>query len=44
MPWQASLGFDRAWLLTWLLFAIASLLAFLMLGALALDRDAFIGC
>ena len=36
-PWQASLGFDRAWFLTWLLFAIASLIAILMLGALALN-------
>ena len=37
MPWQASLGFDRAWFLTWLLFAIASLLGFLMLVALAFN-------
>ena len=37
MPWQASLGFDRAWFLTWLLFAIASLLGLLMLVALAFN-------
>ena len=37
MPWQASLGFDRAWFLTWLLFATASLIAVLMLGTLALN-------
>lgn len=35
MPWQASLGFDRAWFLTYVLFAIASLIAVLMLGTLA---------
>ncbi len=37
MPWQASLGFDRAWFLTYLLFAIASLIAALMLGTLAFN-------